>query len=209
MTSRAYEKPYTMPAAEFDYVVIGAGSAGCVVANRLSSSAVTNVLLLEAGPSDRSLFISMPAAFTYVIGSDRFDWGYQTLPEPHLEDRRIPCPRGRVLGGSSSINAMGFVRGHPADFDGWADLGLSTWSFAHCLPYFKKLETFSRGGNHYRGADGPLDVTAPDFTNPLCEVFLAACGETDTARAQVDKVLAGKPSDAEALLAREISDALR
>ncbi len=177
MTSRAPDKPFAMPAETFDYVVIGAGSAGCVVANRLSSSGNETVLLLEAGPADGSLFIRMPAAFTYVIGGSRFDWGYQTVPEPHLEDRRIPCPRGRVLGGSSSINAMAFVRGHPADFDGWAEHGLPAWSFAHCLPYFKKLESFSRGGSHYRGEHGPLEVTAPDFSNPLCEVFLAACGQ--------------------------------
>ena len=159
----------------FDYVIIGAGSAGCVVAHRLSANPNCRVLLLEAGPKDRSAFLKMPAAFSHVIASGRYNWCYASEPEPFLNDRRIPCPRGRVLGGSSSINAMAFVRGHRADFDGWAESGLESWSYAQCLPYFKNLESFSGDGDDFRGTDGPLEVTAPRYTNPLCEMFLDAC----------------------------------
>ena len=132
---------------DFDYVIIGAGSAGCVVAHRLSADPDCRVLLLEAGPKDRGAFLKMPAAFSHVIASGRYNWCYASEPEPFLNDRRIPCPRGRVLGGSSSINAMAFVRGHRVDFDGWAESGLESWSYAHCLPYFKNLERFSGDGD--------------------------------------------------------------
>ena len=171
-------------AGHYTYVVVGAGSAGCVVANRLSANADVTVLLLEAGPSDRSLRIQMPAAFTYAMDSTRFDWRYTSEVDPNLNQRPMPYPRGRVLGGSSSINAMCFTRGHPLDFDGWAGNELPNWSYAHCLPYFKKMETFSRGPDAYRGGTGPLNVTAPEFSNPLCEVFLQACDQAGYSRSE-------------------------
>ena len=163
--------------AAFDYIIVGAGSAGCVLANRLSEEPSCRVLLLEAGPQDRSVFIHMPAAFSHAISREKFDWGYASVPEQHLDGREVPCPRGKVLGGSSSVNAMSFVRGNRADFDRWASGGLPEWSYAHCLPYFRKLECFSGGGNAYRGGTGPLNVTAPQFSSLLNDIFLKACGE--------------------------------
>jgi choline dehydrogenase len=169
-------------ARDFDYVIVGAGSAGCVLAHRLAVDPDVRVLLLEAGPRDWSPFLRMPAAFAYAIAGRRFNWKYTTEPEPYLGGREAPCDRGRVLGGSSSINAMAYVRGQGADFDGWADAGLPDWDYAHCLPYFKKLETFHGPASDFRGTGGPLDVTAPRYTSPLCEVFLDACEQAGFAR---------------------------
>jgi choline dehydrogenase len=161
----------------FDYIVVGAGSAGCVLANRLSTDPDISVLLVEAGPSDNSLFIRMPAAFTYAISRSRFDWGYRSEPEEHANGERFPIPRGRVLGGSSSVNAMSFVRGQRQDYDGWADAGLPDWSWDHCLPYFRKMETFSGGADTWRGGEGPLHVRAPEASSPLYQAFLQAADQ--------------------------------
>jgi choline dehydrogenase len=164
----------TQKKRNFDYVVVGAGSAGCVLANRLSEDGSRSVLLLEAGPSDGSIILRMPAALGLPLESTRFNWGFKSEPEPGLGGRISDQHRGRVLGGSSSINGMVFVRGNPRDFDGWAALGLPDWSYAHCLPYFRKMETFEKGENAYRGGQGPLHVHSCRAANPLYQAFLAA-----------------------------------
>ena len=159
-----------------DYVIIGAGSAGCVLAARLSEDSGCNVLLMEAGGSDRSLYVQMPAALSIPMNLARFNWGYTSQAEPHLNGRVIDCPRGRVLGGSSSINGMVYVRGHPRDFDRWEELGADGWNYASCLPYFKKAESWVDGENDYRGGHGPLSVCAGNNMtgNSLYEAFIQA-----------------------------------
>ncbi|MEM7562558.1 MAG: GMC family oxidoreductase N-terminal domain-containing protein, partial [Pseudomonadota bacterium] len=164
-----------MSRAGYDYIIVGAGSAGCPLANRLSENPDIEVLLLEAGPADDSLKLKVPAAFIYNYTSAKHNWMYYTEPEPHMGNQRLFCPRGKVMGGSSSINGMAWVRGHASDFDHWAAQGLSSWSYAHCLPYFKRMESFSGGENDYRGGDGPLQITAPKYENPLYQTFLDAC----------------------------------
>jgi choline dehydrogenase len=160
---------------EFDYIIVGAGSAGCVLANRLTEAPEIRVLLLEAGPPDRSLFIHMPSAFAYPLAGNTYNWAYATEPEPHMDGRRIACPRGRVLGGSSSVNGMVYIRGHALDYDGWAGAkGLAHWSYFHCLPYFKKAETRINGADSYHGGDGPLYVTTGAMQNPLYRAFIDA-----------------------------------
>ncbi|TQI33212.1 choline dehydrogenase [Pseudomonas aeruginosa] len=161
--------------SEFDYIVVGAGSAGCVLANRLSAQATNRVLLLEAGPTDRSLFIHMPAGVYRVWQDARINWNYASTPQEHMLDRQISVPRGKVLGGSSSINAMVYLRGHPTDYDLWArDFKLPDWDYAHCLPYFKRAEKNQRGGNEWHGADGPLGVSQGESKNVLYDAFVAA-----------------------------------
>ncbi|HIO19025.1 MAG TPA: choline dehydrogenase [Gammaproteobacteria bacterium] len=159
-----------------DYVIIGAGSAGCVLAARLSEDSGCNVLLMEAGGSDRSIYVQMPAALSIPMNLARFNWGYTSQAEPHLNGRVIDCPRGRVLGGSSSINGMVYVRGHPRDFDRWEELGADGWNYASCLPYFKKAESWVDGENDYRGGYGPLSVCAGNNMtgNSLYEAFIQA-----------------------------------
>src|SRR5437899_2759141 len=127
---------------EYDYVVVGAGAAGCAVASRLSEEPSVQVLLLEAGGSDRSLIVDMPAALPFAYSSKRLGWHYQAGPEPHLNGRCIDEKRGRALGGSTTINAMIYNRGNPLDYEGWAELRLQEWAYAHCLPYFRRLESF-------------------------------------------------------------------
>ena len=159
-----------------DYVIVGAGSAGCVLANRLSEDQDATVVLIEAGGATDSLIVRMPSAFYLPIASRRFNWGYASEPEPGLNNRRISCPRGRGLGGSSAINGMVYVRGNPADFDRWGQMGAKGWSYAAVLPYFKKAQ-HHRGvdaPDPVRGHDGPLCTTDGALNNPLYEMFLAA-----------------------------------
>jgi choline dehydrogenase len=161
--------------SEFDYIVVGAGSAGCVLANRLTEQADVSVLVVEAGPSDNSIFIHMPSAFAFPLQGTTYNWAYETEPEPHMNERRMSCPRGRVIGGSSSINGMVYIRGHPQDYDRWASVrGLEAWSYAHCLPYFKRSETRLKGADAYRGGSGPLYVTTGEMKNPLYRAFIEA-----------------------------------
>jgi choline dehydrogenase len=160
---------------DFDYVIVGAGSAGCVLANRLSEDPGTRVCVVEAGGSDRGWRINMPAALAYPLATDRVNWAYETEPEPFMDGRRMHCPRGRVIGGSSSINGMAYVRGHALDYDRWAQsAGLRDWSYAHCLPYFKRAECLDIGGDDYRGDSGPLHVTAGQMANPLQRAWVEA-----------------------------------
>ena len=158
----------------YDYIVIGAGSAGCVISTRLTESVGTSVLVLEAGGAKRPLMSRIPAALDYALHDDRYNWYYYTDPEPYMDGRRVYCPRGKALGGSSAINGMMFIRGHALDFDGWAGNDLPEWSYAHCLPYFKKYENYDRGGDEYRGDSGPLFVTAAKVEQPLDRAFLEA-----------------------------------
>ncbi|MCB2102810.1 MAG: choline dehydrogenase [Rhodobacterales bacterium] len=158
-----------------DVIIVGAGSAGCVLAHRLSADPKTRVLLLESGGSDRSLFIQMPTALSIPMNSPKYDWRYHTEPEPHLDGRRLHCPRGRVLGGSSSINGMAYVRGHALDYDRWATQGADGWAYADVLPYFRRAETHALGADAYRGGDGPLNTSRRDGrTTPLYAAFVAA-----------------------------------
>lgn len=162
----------------FDYIIVGAGSAGCVLANRLSEDSSNKVLLLETGGSDKSIFIKMPTALSIPMNTDKFAWQFHTQPEPHLDNREMHCPRGKVLGGSSSINGMVYVRGHAKDFDEWQQHGANGWDYQACLPYFKKAESFYLGENAHRGGKGPLGVNnGNNMENPLYTAFIEAGAE--------------------------------
>ncbi len=159
----------TEPSQAFDYIVIGAGSAGCVLASRLSEEPDRSVLLLEAGGDDSHYLLRMPLAFLRAMMNPEFSWGYLSEPEPQLNGRRVPLPRGKVLGGSGSINGMFYMRGHSLDFDTWRQLGCEGWGYPDVLPYFKRMETSWRGAGQYHGAAGPLHVAAIDTSRLLHE----------------------------------------
>ena len=170
---------------EVDYVILGAGSAGCVLANRLSEDETSDVAIFEAGPSDSHIWdfwkISMPSALTYNLADDKYNWDFYTVPQKYLNNRKIHQPRGRVLGGSSSLNAMVYIRGHALDYERWAhEEGAKGWSYSECLPYFKKAQSHEDGSDDYRGGDGPLEVTNGKTLgggNELFDVFVRAANE--------------------------------
>ncbi len=163
-----------VPGKGYDYVIVGAGSAGCVLANRLSEDAGAKVLLLEAGPRDRHPFIHIPLGMGQMHERGMFDWGYHTEPEPNLNGRRIDAMRGKVLGGSSSINVMAYTRGHRGDYDRWARNGARGWSYADVLAYFKRCETWERGENRWRGGSGPIGTEFAKTRDPIYDAWLAA-----------------------------------
>ena len=160
---------------EYDYIVVGAGSAGAIVASRLSEDASCNVLLVEYGGSDRSVFIRMPSALGIPMNSKKYNWGFETAPEPFLNNRAMNCPRGKVIGGTSSINGMVYVRGNAQDFDEWESSGAAGWNYQNCLPYFKKFENHSCRDSEYTGNEGPVAISGGNnMRNPLYRAFIDA-----------------------------------
>jgi len=163
-------------AKQFDYIIVGAGSAGCVLANRLTESGENEVLLLEIGGSDKNILIQMPTALSYPMNTEKFCWQFYSEPEPYLDNRKMHCPRGKVMGGSSSINGMVYVRGHARDYDQWEEEGVAGWSYKDCLPYFKRSESWQGGEDDYRGGSGPVATCGGNNMklNPLYQAFIDA-----------------------------------
>jgi choline dehydrogenase len=181
MNSEVRSRAVTDPSSEtfeFDYVIVGAGSAGCVLANRLSADGKNSVLLLEAGPRDTNLWIHVPLGYGRLFKEKTVNWMYQTEPEPELGGRQVFQPRGKVLGGSSSINGLLYVRGQHEDYDRWRQRGNAGWGYDDVLPYFKKAEDQQRGADKYHGAGGPLPVSDWRHADPLSEAFVVAAAET-------------------------------
>ncbi|WP_373475868.1 choline dehydrogenase [Sphingorhabdus sp.] len=164
-------------AERFDFIIVGAGSAGCVLADRLSADGQSRVLVLEYGGSDRSVFIQMPSALSIPMNTRKYNWQYESEPEPHLNGRRMHTPRGKGLGGSSSINGLVYVRGNPIDFELWQEQGANGWGYANVLPYFKRAERRDEGGDSYRGTDGPLDTRYGPMRNPLYQAWIDAAAQ--------------------------------
>ncbi|MFT3988176.1 choline dehydrogenase [Aestuariivirga sp.] len=162
------------PSQSFDFIIIGSGSAGAVMADRLSEDGKNSVLVLEYGGSDRGPFIQMPSALSYPMNMSLYNWGFETEPEPHMNNRRLATPRGKVLGGSSSINGMVYVRGHARDFDTWEEMGAKGWGFRHVQPYFKRQEHSHGGEEGWRGTRGPMHVKRGPRSNPLYQAFIEA-----------------------------------
>ena len=156
---------------QYDYIIVGAGSAGCVLAYRLGEDERNNILVIEAGGDDNATIVKMPAALSIPMNTRRFNWGFRTEPEPHLDGRVMNLPRGKGLGGSSSINGMCYVRGNPMDYELWAARGATGWNWAGVLPYFQRMENVT-GAGQLRGRDGPLGVQRGPETNPLYHAFI-------------------------------------
>ena len=159
---------------EFDYIVVGAGSAGCVLANRLTASGKHSVLLLEAGPEDRNIWLHIPAGYGRLYMDPRYYWGFQTEPEAQLGGRTAVIPRGKVLGGSSAVNGLVYIRGQRDDYDEWKALGNEGWGYDDVLPYFRKSEDQQRGASTYHGVGGPQGVSDPRQPHDVCDAFIAA-----------------------------------
>jgi choline dehydrogenase len=178
MSSEASSRASGHPSSEYDYIIVGAGSAGCVLANRLSADGKNSVLLLEAGPEDTNLWIHVPLGYGKLFKDKSVNWMYQTEPEPGLDGRTVFQPRGKVLGGSSSINGLLYVRGQHQDYDRWRQRGNAGWGYDDVLPYFKKAENQQRGADDFHGVGGPLPVSDSRHADPLSDAFIVAAAET-------------------------------